>query len=50
MDISFDLVFGALTLIVAGAALAIAPRERRLEFLMHITIVTMLTIFVVKMG
>lgn len=50
MDISFDLMFGSLTLLVAGAALAIAPRERRLEFLLHITIVSALTIFVVKMG
>ena len=50
MDISFDLVFGSLTLLVAGGALAIAPPERRLEFLMHITSVTILTIFVVKMG
>ena len=48
MDISFDLVFGTLTLVVAGAALLIAPRERRLEFLMHISIVSALTIFVVK--
>lgn len=48
MDISFDLMFGTLTLAVAGAALLIAPRERRLEFLMHISIVTALTIFVVK--
>ncbi|MDM0065684.1 MULTISPECIES: hypothetical protein [Variovorax] len=50
MDISFDLMFGALTLVVAGAALLIAPRERRLEFLMHIAMVTALTIFVVKMN
>ncbi|MDM0035995.1 hypothetical protein QTI33_27930 [Variovorax sp. J22P271] len=48
MDISFDLMFGTLTLVVAGVALLIAPRERRLEFLMHITIVTALTVFVVK--
>jgi hypothetical protein len=50
VDISFDLVFGSLTLLVAGAALLIAPRERRLEFLMHITMVTTLTVFVVKMN
>ena len=50
MDISFDLMFGSLTLVVTGAALLIAPRERRLEFLLHITIVSTLTIFVVKMN
>ena len=50
MDISFDLIFGSLTLLVASAALFIAPRERRLEFLLHITIVTTLTNFVVKMN
>jgi len=48
VDISFDLMFGTLTLAVAGAALFIAPRERRLEFLLHITLVTALTIYVVK--
>jgi hypothetical protein len=50
VDISFDLMYGTLTLLVTGAALAIAPRERRMEFLLHITIVTTLTIATVKLG
>ena len=50
MDISFDLMFGTLTLIVTGTALAFAPRERRMEFLLHVTIVTTLTIVTVRMN
>ena len=49
MDIPFYAVFGSLTLVVAGAALALAPPEKRLEFLLDIAIVSALTVFVVKM-
>ena len=49
VDIPFFTVFGSLTLVVAGTALAMAPPEKRLEFLLHITIVSALTVLVVKM-
>jgi len=49
MDISPLIVLGALTLFVTGAALAIAPPEKRRGFLLHITIVTALTAYVVTM-
>ncbi|MGJ7506489.1 hypothetical protein [Variovorax sp. GT1P44] len=49
MDISFDLVFGFMTLLVTGVTLALAPPEKRIEFLLHITLVTVLTVFVMEM-
>ncbi|MDM0104826.1 hypothetical protein QTH97_07770 [Variovorax sp. J22R24] len=43
-------MFGSLTLVVTGVTLALAPREKRIEFLLHITLVTVLTVFVVEIG
>lgn len=50
VNVSFDLMFGSLTLLIAGGVLAIAPRGRRVEFLLHIAIVTGLTLYIVKIG
>ncbi|MDM0077868.1 hypothetical protein QTH90_25895 [Variovorax sp. J2P1-59] len=49
MEISFQWMFGSLTLVMAGITLAMAPPEKRIEYLLHITLVTLLTVFVVKM-
>jgi hypothetical protein len=46
---SFNLIFGSLTLVVTGVTLALVPPEKRIEFLLHITLVTLLTVVVVEM-
>ena len=46
----FPLLMGGDHCIAVGSISAIAPRERRMEFLLHITIVTTLTIATVKLG
>jgi hypothetical protein len=43
-------MFGSLTVVMGGLALALSPRERRIEYLLHITLVTMLTVSVVKIA
>ncbi|WP_286617889.1 hypothetical protein [Variovorax sp. J22R115] len=49
MEISFQLMFSSLTLVVAGVTLALSPPEKRIEFLLHIILVTLLTVVVVEM-
>jgi len=48
VDIHPYFVFGLLTLVITGAALALTPTEKRAGFFFHVAIVTVLTLFVIR--
>ncbi|VWX63545.1 hypothetical protein VARIO8X_90414 [Burkholderiales bacterium 8X] len=49
MNLEHLLTFGTLTLVMGGTALYIAPAEKRPGFLLHIVLVTLLTLMAVTM-
>ena len=49
MDMDQLLAYGTLTLVMGGVALWFAPPEKRSGFLLHITLVTILTLIVITM-